>query len=57
MADITICAGTDCTKREECYRFKATPSMFQTYSAEFRQDENGECDYFIPLRNKRSCQK
>lgn len=57
MADITICAGSECTKREECYRFKATPSMWQTYSAEFRQDENGDCDYFIPLKRKKIIKK
>lgn len=31
MPDITMCKDHDCPKREDCYRYKAAPSMFQSY--------------------------
>jgi hypothetical protein len=29
MADITMCAGEGCLKKESCYRFNATPNPFR----------------------------
>lgn len=32
MPDITMCAGFNCPKRENCYRFTATPNPYhQSY--------------------------
>lgn len=42
MPDIAMCANTTCPKRGECYRFRATPSEYQTY-AEFRPEPDGSC--------------
>jgi len=45
MPDITMCPGTDCPKKETCYRFMATPSYYQSYFVELPM-KNGECDHY-----------
>lgn len=45
MADITMCGNDNCTKREQCFRYTATPSQWQSYAA-FTQDEYGKCIHF-----------
>ena len=50
MPDIAMCQNKECPLREKCYRFKAEPSDYQSY-AEFKPDENGECDNFIEIYN------
>lgn len=49
MPDITMCNNNKCPMRENCYRFKAEPSDYQSY---FRQspDKDGECEYFWKLK-------
>jgi len=44
MPDISMCANEDCTLKENCYRFQAEASDYQTYSG-FEQID-GECDYY-----------
>jgi len=47
MPDITMCAGGDCPKKEDCYRYKAKPSYLQTYFVEIPYDtEKQQCDAF-----------
>lgn len=46
MPDITMCTNEECPHKEECYRFKATPSEYQSYGT-FEPDKNGECEYLI----------
>lgn len=45
MADISMCNGHNCTKRETCYRFKAIPNpRRQSY---IRPDVTGEkCEHY-----------
>ena len=31
MQDITKCTGVDCPKKEECFRYTAEPSYYQSY--------------------------
>ena len=31
MPDITMCDGTDCPLKEQCYRYTATSSEYQSY--------------------------
>lgn len=46
MPDISMCANKDCPLKENCYRFTAKPSEYQSY-AEFQiDDESGECSGF-----------
>ncbi len=56
MSDITMCSGTNCPKKEECYRFT-------TYANEYRQswfseppfkivDDKFTCEMFWGDRNE-----
>jgi hypothetical protein len=62
MPDIAMCQGVgqasgkstdiiDCPKKEECYRFKATPSEFrQAFFMYIPYDKVTEtCENFVPL--------
>ena len=55
MADITMCTGLNCPKREECYRTKANQSPLQSWSNfEYTcNEDSGFCD-FIKCSNERS---
>ncbi len=49
MPDIAMCENEKCTLKEKCYRYKAKPSEWlQTYS-DFKQDEKGDCKYFMKI--------
>lgn len=58
MPDIAMCQNETCPKREECYRYKATPCHYQSYSNfewEHRDHEHGKevfCRDFLLLRKK-----
>ena len=46
MPDISMCSNDKCPLREECYRFKATPSEYQSY-ANLEYNENDQtCEWF-----------
>ncbi len=54
MPDITMCPGTGCPMREQCYRYMATPNPYQQSFADFTSKieitEDGEfvsCPEFI----------
>lgn len=52
MADITMCLGDGCDKKEECWRYKAPANPYaQSY---FYQSpiKNGKCISFWPLDAK-----
>ena len=49
MPDISMCNGTNCPLKEECYRHKATPSDWQPYFMESPIKEDGTCDYFMEI--------
>jgi hypothetical protein len=46
MPDITMCLGNECSIRNYCFRFTATPSGRQSFS-DFRCKEDGKCDNFL----------
>jgi hypothetical protein len=48
MPDIAMCANLECPKRGECYRFRATPSAFQSYAA-FKPEPDGSCLRFSQI--------
>ena len=49
MPDISMCANNKCSKKKDCYRYRALPdSPWQAYS-EFEPLASGQCDYFEPL--------
>ena len=41
MADITMCYGIDCARKESCYRFTAKPSPYQYMF--YPLQSNGDC--------------
>ena len=48
IADITMCRGDKCPRKDKCYRYTAKPSdMLQTYfvTPPYKLDWS-ECDYF-----------
>lgn len=47
MPDITMCKNEECPLHMGCYRFRATPSCYQSYSM-FSPDMEGECQYYWP---------
>ena len=48
MPDISMCNGNGCSKKDSCYRVKATPSKYQSYSDFYNHlDEDGNCEHFI----------
>jgi len=51
MADITMCKNKECKLAGYCYRFTATPGMYQSY-ADFKADG---CEYFWPENTKITC--
>ena len=44
MADISKCVGSNCPVRNNCYRYTAPASSYQSY-VDF-QYVDGNCDYF-----------
>jgi len=56
MPDITLCVSKTCLRKEGCYRHNAIPFKYRQSYAEFQEDQNGECEYFIPCKKgKKRC--
>ena len=51
MADISMCFESDCTKKETCYRYKATRSVRQSMAAFYKEGE--ECKYYWKTEEKK----
>lgn len=47
--DITMCLTEDCDKREECWRYKATPDRLQSYSDFTQLCKEHDYEYFYPV--------
>lgn len=51
MPDITMCInGEKCSKKNTCYRYKATPDKFQSYSAFY--ENNKKCKSYLKINKK-----
>lgn len=49
MPDIAMCANQNCPKRNECYRYTATPSPTRQSYASFQPTLGSDrCEYFWP---------
>ena len=49
MPDISMCANETCPKRNECYRFTATPNPYRQSYADFKPKPGAsQCDNFTP---------
>jgi hypothetical protein len=52
MADISMCTGLNCPLKENCYRHKATPGIWQSYfTIPPYIKELEECDSFWEMKN------
>lgn len=50
MPDISMCRNELCPSNKHCYRFRATPDRWQSYS-DFKFDaESGKCSEYIQMR-------
>lgn len=49
MVDFCMCMGKDCYVKNDCYRYKALKSTRQTYFSESPVQENGICNFFVPI--------
>ena len=55
MPDITMCTGTKCPKKDNCYRFRATANPYrQSYFCvpPFESREDKECEYFWDIKDR-----
>lgn len=53
MPDITMCDNSNCTFKEECYRFKAIPSRYyQAYFLGDVREEDGTCKHKLEIYKK-----
>ena len=52
IADITMCTSESCTYRDECYRVRAKPSEYQSWSNfEYTCNENSGFEDFMPVKH------
>ena len=49
MPDITMCEGTGCPVKDECYRFTASPSDYQSYFVD-PPIKDGKCEMYWGTR-------
>lgn len=50
MADITMCKGTGCKFKQQCYRFRAIPGKYQSYFSVVPYDPKAKhCNYISPI--------
>jgi hypothetical protein len=54
MADISMCKNDECTLKEECYRYTATPNPYMQSYAFFEQDKEGKCNYFYDNKKNKN---
>lgn len=53
MADITKCKGTNCNRKEQCYRYTAKENEYrQSYFAIVPVNDVQDCDYFWKDENE-----
>ncbi len=53
MADITMCKGTKCPLKKECYRFTALEGIYQSYFVTPPYDKvKKECDCYWNINPK-----
>ena len=53
MADITMCEGQTCEKKETCYRFKAPVNEYrQAYFVGLPIHVDGQCPVYWPMEEQ-----
>ena len=50
MPDITLCADGKCPLRLQCYRYRAAPTAYQSYTATMRASTQAKkCSWHVPI--------
>lgn len=47
-SDISMCKNEECSLSWNCLRFNAPPDKYRQSYSDFKQDENGQCEYYMP---------
>jgi hypothetical protein len=53
MPDITMCSGDGCPIKETCYRYKATPTEWQSYFSTPPFDKRRGCQSYWEMYDQR----
>jgi hypothetical protein len=56
MPDITMCKGAGCPKKENCYRYTATPSPhWQSWfmNVPWEKEKPNECHMYCPVKEEK----
>jgi hypothetical protein len=48
MPDLAMCLNKKCTLSWNCWRVNAPPDRVAQWYTDFQQDDNGNCDHYIP---------
>jgi len=51
MADISMCTNKECPSKEDCWRFQASPSEWQSYVGHIFDPATGKCSSFYPMND------
>ncbi|WZE63565.1 hypothetical protein PANI_CDS0045 [Maribacter phage Panino] len=46
MPDISMCSNHTCLRKEDCYRFTATPNPYRQSYARFQPHADGDCEWY-----------
>ena len=58
MSDITMCSSVNCPERNNCYRSRAKPSEFQSYSNfGYTCNENNGFSDFLKMDSRKTLEK
>lgn len=49
MPDIAMCQNKNCNLSYNCWRFNAPPDRVAQAYADFEQDDEGNCGFYIPM--------
>lgn len=49
MAGYTMCSGDECPRKEQCYRYRAAATKWQSWFVKPPVDADGNCRNFIKI--------
>ena len=57
MSDISMCDNKECTLKETCYRQQAYVNKHRQAYMDFKQDKDGNCDYYWKMNEQQTKKK
>jgi hypothetical protein len=49
MPDFSMCENKECSLSSNCWRFNAPPDRVAQSYADFQQDDDGNCNFYLPM--------